>query len=70
MIAPPITANPPVTSGRLRKWRSGRRSRNGSSNSTATTSPGITIVATGSSGPGKYFSSWKRLRKYHSGRGT
>ena len=27
------------------------------------------LSATGSSGPGKYFSIWNRLRKYHSGRG-
>ena len=35
-----------------------------------TTSPGTTCVATSSSGPGKYLSSWNSDRKYHSGRGT
>ena len=40
----------------LQEVPSGRRSRNGSRNSKPTTSAGITIVASGSSGPGKYFS--------------
>jgi hypothetical protein len=64
-----MTAKPPVTSGRFIGCRSARESRNGSRNSSPTTSPGMTIVASGSSGPGKYFSSSNRLRKYHSGRG-
>ena len=64
------SAKLPMTIGRFPGARSGRRSRNGSRNSSPMAMPGMTIVATGSSRPGKCFRSSNRLMKYHSGRGT
>jgi len=60
----------PVTMGRFKKCRRGPRSRNGSKARTRIASVGMITTPTTSRFPGKYFKSWNRNRKYHSGRGV
>src|SRR5665213_3261485 len=56
--------------GRCTRDRMLRRSKNGSSNKTSTSSVGTPIATKLSIEPGTNFKSWKNGRKYHSGRGT
>ena len=66
-IATPST----IAAGRRETRRSGRRSMNGHEISSTISSVGMMIVANSSiSGCLKMRSSWKRKKKYHSGRGS
>ena len=60
-----------IAAGRRETRRSGRRSMNGQASSSTIRSVGMMIVANSSiSGFLKIRSSWKRKKKYHSGRGS
>ena len=58
-----------ITMRRWRGSRSGPRSIHGKSARNPAATPGTTMAPITSHLPGKYFSSWKRPRKYHSGLG-
>ena len=71
MIAPPITANPTVTSGRLRNDGRDDGSRNGSSSSTDDDQSRDDHRRQRLERSGEVFQQLKEAEKaYHSGRGT